>query len=102
MTDEVTRFNTRHKNQEQFISVSEYTQSLLDRIVTLEKENAELKERIKDFITFKENIIREYKKQIEKMKNCCNCKHSFANGIGCMQRARNELCFNYALWELQE
>lgn len=41
----------------------------------VERENEELKESIKNYVEGYEHLISTYKKQIEKMKCCYNCKY---------------------------
>lgn len=86
MTDEVTRYKKRKKEQEQFIATAEYVQSLLDKITQLEKENAELKAHCK--------AVDEVN---EKMRCCGNCKHVYEDCVekDCKQN-------KYKHWELVE
>lgn len=69
-----------------------------DKVLKLEEENEELKERIKDFIIFKENIVREYENKIEKMECCENCKHNYCHGV-CVSEIH---CENLQQWECKE
>lgn len=49
------------------------------------------------------NEMVELQVQIEKMKNCFNCKHSIYNGGVCINpNKRYKDCRDYSSWELKE
>lgn len=54
--------------------------------------------RNKEFTTL--DIIEQLEQQIEKMKICQNCKHSYHDRYHTLQCIRN--CFNFDNWELAE
>lgn len=88
---------------EDFLSgLAEGRKETTEKISALKKENAELKEDLQTAIVANQQWLKRdtrLEEQIEKMKCCGNCKHSFSNDIGCMQRARNKHCDNLKLWE---
>lgn len=72
-----------------YVVVSSVCRSAVERIAELEKENQELLKSVEG-ATAMYGDLQEARKQIERLKNCANCRHSGASIDGypywCLER----------------
>ena len=118
MTEELIKEAKRQKQEKQLASISEYIRFLLQENRSLEqkleqtekdltdyqfnypkiKELEEENNKLLDVINNQDVKIADLEKQLEKMRNCKNCKNYMVEGV-CGHFTQVGFCKN---WEMQE